>query len=144
VRQQIFLHLVDDDPYIPKLPVHEGKIGYYGLAVPASALTTDYFPKLLLKHLARIAANHGEIPGDEAIGALFDENNIQLSVSKPGLTSTFPVRESVTEESGVLPGWKMGAGFPTGALDSYDRNRFASGIALVLVISAMLFAALVI
>jgi signal transduction histidine kinase len=142
-RQQIFLHLVDDDPDIPKLPVHKGRIGYYGLAVPASALAKEYFPKLLSKHLSRIAANHGEIPGGEAIGALFDENDIQLSISKPGLSSPFPVRESVTEESGVLPGWKMGAGFPTGALDSYDRTRFARGIAVVLVISALLFAALV-
>lgn len=142
-RQQIFLHLVDDDPNTPKLPVHKGQIGYYGLAVPAKALAADYFPRLLRKHLARITANQGEIPGDEALGALFDENGVQLSITKPGTTSKFQVREAVIADPGILPGWKMGAGFSTGALDSSDRTRFARGIALVLVISVVLFAAIV-
>ena len=142
--QQIFLHLVDDDTTAPKLPIHKGVIGFYGLAVPANALATEYFPRLLRKHLALIAANQGDLPGGEAVGAIFNEKNDRLAVSKPGLTSTFPVRDNLVEHpTGVLPGWQMGAGFPTGALDRSDRARFTRGIALVLFISALLFAAIV-
>jgi signal transduction histidine kinase len=143
-RQQVFLHLVDDDPDVPKTPQHKNKIGYYGIAVPARALATEYFPKLLHKHLARIDASRGEIPGNEAVGAVFNESNLQVSTSNPGLKSTFPVRERVIEEpKDILEGWTMGAGFPIGALDSSDRTRFARGLALVLVISVLLFAAIV-
>ena len=143
-RQQVFLHLVDDDPDVPKTPQHKNKIGYYGITVPARALATEYFPKLLHKHLARIDASRGEIPGNEAVGAVFNESNLQVSTSNPGLKSTFPVRERVIEEpKDILEGWTMGAGFPVGALDSSDRTRFARGLALVLVISVLLFAAIV-
>jgi signal transduction histidine kinase len=141
-RQQLFLHLVDDDVLEPKEPHHLGEIGYYGIAIPGRVLTQQYFPKLLQKHLSRLATTYGQIPGDRAVGAIFDEKGVQQSVSEEGVTSSFPVQENLIQETGVLPGWTMRAGFPTGALAASDNSDFARNIGIVLVIAAVLLAAI--
>ncbi len=142
-RQQLFLHLVDDDPIEPKEPHHRGVVGYYGMVIPASALAEQFFPKLLQKHLARLSTTYGQIPGDRAVGALFDDKGVQLSVSEAGVTNFFPIQESLIQGMpGALPGWTMRAGFPAGALASTDRKEFARNLAIVLVIAAILLAAI--
>lgn len=143
-RQQVFLHLVDDDPVEPKEAHHLGELGYYGIAIPGRILAQQYFPKLLQKHLGRLATTYGRIPGDRAVGAIFDEKGVQQSVSAEGLTSSFPVQEDLMEAgTGILPGWTMRAGFPTGALAASDNSEFARNIGIVLVIAAVLLAAII-
>jgi signal transduction histidine kinase len=143
-RQQLLLHLVDDDPVEPKEPHHLGELGYYGIAIPGRILAQQYFPKLLQKHLSRLATTYGQIPGDRAVGAIFDEKGVEQSVSAEGLTSSFPVQEDLMEAgTGILPGWTMRAGFPTGALAASDNSEFARNIGIVLVIAAVLLAAII-
>jgi signal transduction histidine kinase len=143
-RQQLFLHLVDDDPVEPKEPHHLGEIGYYGMAIPGRVLAQQYFPKLLQKHLGRLATTYGQIPGDRAVGAIFDEKGVQQSVSAEGVTNSFPVQEDLMEAgTDILPGWTMRAGFPTGALAASDNSEFARNIGIVLVIAAVLLAAII-
>jgi signal transduction histidine kinase len=143
-RQQLFLHLVDDDPLEPKTPHHIGEVGYYGIAIPDRVLAQQYFPKLLQKHLGRLTTTYGQIPGDRAVGAVFDEKGVQRSVSAEGIGSSFPVEESLMEAgSGILPGWTMRAGFPTGALAASDNSEFIRNIAIVLVIAAIFLAAII-
>jgi signal transduction histidine kinase len=142
-RQQIFLHLVDDDPVEPKEPHHLGEVGYYGIAIPGRVLAQQYFPALMQKHLSRLATTYGQIPGDRAVGAVFDERGVRQSVSEEGITSSFPVQENLIRESGVLPGWTMRAGFPSGALAASDNNEFARNIGIVLLIAAVLLAAII-
>ena len=143
-RQQLMLHLVDDDPLEPKEPHHLGKVGYYGMAVPTAVLVKQFFPKLLQKHLGRLATTYGQIPGNRAVGAIFDERGVQMSVSDEGLTNSFPIEETlIQEQTGVLPGWTVRAGFPSGALARADRNEFARNLIIVLIIATVLFAAIV-
>ena len=144
-RQQLMLHLVDDDPIEPKEPHHIGEAGYYGMAIPASVLARQFFPKLLQKHLGRLATTYGQIPGDRAVGAVFDESRVERSVSEEGVASSFPVAQELIQgqnSSGVLPGWTMRAGFPAGALAESDRSQFARNLAIVLAIAAVLLAAI--
>jgi signal transduction histidine kinase len=142
-RQQLFLHLVDDDVVEPKAPHHEGEIGYYGITIPGRVLAQQYFPKLLQKHLGRLATTYGQIPGDRAVGAIFDEKGVQQSVSAARVASSFPVQESLMEAgTGIFPGWTMRAGFPAGALAASDNSEFARNIGIVLVIAAVLLAAI--
>ncbi len=142
-RQQMFVHLVDDDAVEPKQPHHAGKIGYYGIGIPSGVLAKQFFPKLLQKHLGRLATTYGQIPGDRAAGAVFDEKGVRLSVSAPGVANSFPVRETLIQgQTGILPGWTMRAGFPTGALARSDRTDFARNIGIVLLIAAVLLAAI--
>jgi signal transduction histidine kinase len=145
-RQQLFLHLVDDDPVEPKEPHHIGKVGYFGMAIPGGVLAKQFFPTLLQKHLGRLATTYGLIPGDRAVGAVFDEKGVQLSVSAEGVANSFPVQENLIDgytRTGVLPGWTLRAGFPTGALARSDRSEFARNIGIVLVIGAVLFGAII-
>ncbi|MDQ2776924.1 MAG: HAMP domain-containing histidine kinase [Acidobacteriota bacterium] len=143
-RQQLILHLVDDDALEPVFP-HTGELGYYGMAIPACVLAKDYFPMLLQKHLSRLAT-FGQVPGERAMSAIYDENGVQLSVSEKGVVSSFPVQAAVSEgraETGILPGWTMRAGFPPKAEARSDRSEFYRNIAIVLVIAAMLLAAII-
>ncbi len=145
-RQQLALHLVDDDALEPKVPRHIGKVGYYGIAIPGSVLAKQYLAKLLQEHLSRLATTFGQIPGDRAVGAIFDENGVQLSVSVEGVKSSFPVQEDLiqgTEAVGILPGWTMRAGFSANALARSNRSEFARNIGIVLVIAAVLLAAII-
>ncbi len=143
-RQQLILHLVDDDPLEPVFP-HTGVIGYYGMAIQGSVLAKEYFPMLLQKHLSRLAT-FGQIPGDHAVSAIFDEKGVQLSVSEKGVVSSFPVQAAVAEGregAGILPGWTMRAAFPPNVNAWPDRSEFYRNIAIVLVIAAMLLAAII-
>jgi len=146
-RQQLMLHLVDDDPVEPKEPYHLGIAGYYGMVMPAEVLAKQFFPRLLQKHLSSLTTTYGQIPGDRAVGAVFNEKGMQSSVSEEGVTSSFPVSETLIQSqaqsaSGILPGWTIRGGFPSGALTRSDRGEFARNIAIVLVIAAVLFAAI--
>lgn len=143
-RQQVFLHLVDDELNEPNLPRHIGKIGYYGFTVPGRTLATAYLSPLLGKHLARLPPAGDKSPVDEVVGAVFDEAGRQLSLSRTGVTSRFPVRESLDRQTGILPGWTLRAGFPSGSMDRFDNTQFARGITVTLIIAALLLAAILV
>jgi signal transduction histidine kinase len=143
-RQQLILHMVDDDPLEPVFP-HTGEMGFYGMAIPGSVLAKEYFPMLLQKHLSRLST-FGEIPGNRAVSGIFDEKGVQLSVSEKGVMNSFPVQAAVAEGKegkGILPGWTMRAGFPVNIEAWSDRSEFYRNIAIVLVIAAMLSAAII-
>lgn len=144
-RQQIMVHLVDDDPIEPREPHHLGMIGYFGMVVPGNVLAKQFFPRLLQKHLGRLATTYGQIPGDRAVGAVFDERGVQKSVSEEGVASSFPVVEPLIQSlatQGTLPGWTIRGGFPAGALAQSERSEFARNLGIVLAIAAVLFAAI--
>lgn len=141
-RQQVFLHLVDDDGHQPKLP-HIGMIGYYGFAVPGKVLTAEYLSPLLTKHLARLAPMGSNAPGGQAVGAIFDGSGAQISeMKKGGDKNQFPIQEPLSQRAGILPGWTMRAGFANGTLSSFDQTQFARGIGAVVVIALLLIVAL--
>ncbi len=144
-RQQLFLHLVDDELLEPKQLPHAGFIGYFGMAIPGQALARNFFPRLLQKHLSKLATTYGQIPGDRAVGAIYDENGVRLSVSDPAVAASFPVQVKLMQgqQPGTLPGWTMRAGFPVGALARSDRSEFAKNLAIVLLIAVVLLAAIV-
>jgi two-component system phosphate regulon sensor histidine kinase PhoR len=129
-RHQVFLHMVDDDPIETHEP-HVGKIGYYGFTVSERTLVRQYFPRLLEKHLEPFTSRSGQKP----VAAIFDESSRQLSVSRAAPAAPFTVQESL---EGLLPGWTVRAGFPTGALRNFDRSQFVGGIGVVVGIAGLL------
>jgi two-component system, OmpR family, phosphate regulon sensor histidine kinase PhoR len=143
-RQQVFLHLVDDERDEPDVPRHYGKIGYYGFAVPGRKLASEYLSPLLGKHLTRLTSAGSKTTGDEAVGAVFDETGRRLSLSRNAVTSRFPMRERLDQQTGLLPGWTLRAGFPSGSMDRFDNVQFARGISITLVVAALLLAAIVV
>ncbi len=141
-RQQIFLHLVDDDGDEPKLP-HVNPSGYVGFAVPAKVLAVDYFAPLLKKHLTRLASAGSDIVDNQAQGAIFDGDGLKVGMSAPGATGPFTVQESITGRSDLLPGWTMRAELSKGAAVRFDQTHFARGVSVVAMITGLLIAALV-
>ena len=144
-RQQLMVHLVDDDPIEPKEPHHLRMAGFFGMVIPGDVLAKQFFPRLLQKHLNRLATTYGQVPGDRAVGAVFDDWGVRRSVSVEGITSSFPVVEPLIQSlavAGTLPGWTIRGGFPAGALAQSERGEFARNIAIVLAIAAVLFAAI--
>jgi signal transduction histidine kinase len=141
-RQQVFLHLVDDDGDEPKLP-HVREIGYVGFAAPARVLAAEYFVPLLRMHLARLASTGSQTVRDQAQGAIFDGDNSEIGTSKSGVAGPFTVQEEISRRRGILPGWTMRAQLSKGAIASFDQAHFARGISLVLMITGFLVAALV-
>ena len=141
-RQQVFLHLVDDDGDEPKLP-HIQEIGFVGFAAPARVLATWYFAPLLKTHLARLASAGSQAVGERATSGIFDGNNLEIAGSRSVLPGPFTVQESVSRRRSILPGWTMRAALSEGAIARIDQARFARGISVVLMITASLIAALV-
>jgi two-component system, OmpR family, phosphate regulon sensor histidine kinase PhoR len=146
-RQQVFLHLVDDDGDEPQLP-HIREVGYVGFAAPAKVLASEYFVPLLKMHLARLASTGSQTVNDQAQGAIFDGDNSEIGTSKrrPSGSSTaqsFTVKEEISNRRGILPGWTMRARLSTDAIASFDQAHFERAVSLVLMITAFLAATLV-
>jgi signal transduction histidine kinase len=141
-RQQVFLHLVDDDGDQPKLP-HIRTSGYVGFSVPARTLAADYFAPLLRMHLARLASAGPGAVRDQARGAIFDGEGREVGVSKVGFGGPFTVTENISRRPGVLPGWTMRAELSQQAMAGFNQTHFARGISVVLMITGLLIAVLV-
>jgi signal transduction histidine kinase len=141
-RQQMFLHLVDDDGDEPKWP-HIREIGYVGFAAPARVLAAEYFVPLLRMHLARLASTGSQTVRDQAQGAIFDGENAEAGTAKSVVDGPFTVQEKISRRRGILPGWTMRAELSKGAIASFDQAHFARGVTLVLMFTGFLVVALV-
>ena len=142
-RQQVFLHLVDDDGDEPKLP-HVNPSGYVGFAVPAKMLALDYFAPLLKKHLTRLASVRTRSLDNQAQGAIFDGSDLKVGMSAPGVEGPFTVQENITGRSDLLPGWTMRAELSKGEAVRLDQSHFARGVSVVAMMTGSLLTALVI
>jgi signal transduction histidine kinase len=141
-RQQVFLHLVDDDGDEPKLP-HINVIGYVGFAIPTTTLAKDYFSPLLKKHLARLASSGSDGFNNQAQGAIFDGDGAELGASEPGVKGPFSVEERLGKRKDLLPGWTFRAALAKGTVVGFDQTHFARGVSTVAMITGLLLAALV-
>jgi signal transduction histidine kinase len=141
-RQQVFLHLVDDDGDEPKLP-HINQIGYVGFAIQSEFLANSYFGPLLKKHLARLASSSSDIFDNQAEGAIFDGGGKRVGSSPPEVSGPFTVQERISKRMDVLPGWTMRAELSKGTAVLFDQTHFARGVSVFFMITGILIAALV-
>jgi len=139
-KHQVFAHLADFHTTDERTKNLHGKAyGYYGFAIPARTLAVNYFPKLLrehLPHMAKLLAADADIAG-----WVVDENDKVVSSTQTSKQASFAVEEPLPR--GVLPGWKLRAGFTGLDLDRMDNSAFLRGLGLSLGIVGLLLFAIV-
>jgi len=139
-RHQVFVHLADYHTTDERTKNLHGKaFGYYGFAIPARTLAVNYFPRLLREHLPRLATL---LSADADIaGWVVDETGKVVSSTQPAKQASFAVEEPLGQ--GVLPGWKLRAGFTGLDLDQIDKSAFLRGVGQSLAIVGLLLFAII-
>ncbi len=135
---QVFVHLADKHTTdeATKL-IHGKKYGYFGFAIPTRTLAANYFPRLLREHLPHLATLLGA--DTDIAGWLVDDGGKIASATLPAKQASFTVEEPLSK--GVLPGWKLRAGFTGLDIDRLDNSAFLRGLGQSLgIVGLLLFA----
>ena len=139
-RHQVFIHLADKHTTDERTKAIHGKAyGYYGFAISTRTLADTYFPRLLREHLPRLATL---LAADaDIVSWVVDENGKVVSSTLPAAERRFAADEPLGR--GVLPGWKLRAGFTGLDLDRMDNSAFLRGVGQSLGIVGLLLIAII-